>query len=287
MLIAIAHAEWAPGRKEGLARLLKQVPNALVVTSTVKEHASVWAPRLWRAAYEKSEPDGSIEDACLEWCVFLNDDVEIAPPEVIELMLQAVPDEVWGVSLATVQKEARKLYGEGHRYLASYLATGPAYAIRRETLPELADFYDKLPEGMRKKMNEDEVLSHFAWSKQQPFFHCLPALVEHDTKIPSTLGYDNHPMRIAEILWDEVPSGELLKWHVSESIPYVNHAWMGEGRMRAVRAALNGGVAGDVNICVFCAERQVLITSPKTGAGLCGQCAADAVGHVLTNARVA
>lgn len=279
MLLAIPHAEWAEGRKAALARLIAQAPGALVVTSTVKEHANVWAPRLWRSAYDATAQG--------EWSVFLNDDVTISLPDVIGKMLESVPDEVWGVSLASVGPEVRKLFDGGHRFYASYLATGPGYAIRREILPELASFYDNLPEGMRAKMNEDEVLSHFAWSKQQPFWHCLPALVDHDVSVPSTLGFDNHPMRRADLLWEEIPFGQLLDWPHPDTVPYVAHAWMGEGRMRAVRNALNGGVSGDTDICMFCAERPILIMSPKTGAGICGRCVSDAVGHVLCNARVA
>jgi hypothetical protein len=34
--------------------------------------------------------------------------------------------------------------------------------------------------------------------------HVIPALVEHDTTIPSTLGYDNHPERVPLVTWRDV-----------------------------------------------------------------------------------
>lgn len=271
MVTLIAHAAFATDRHASLARLLEQVPGATVVRSEVKEHSSTWALRLYRRAHEIAKPG--------EWCTFLNDDVTIAPNHEIELMLKFVDGDC--VSLATVQKEARAAYDAGACFVASYSATGPGYSIKREALSELIEFYIKLTEGMRARMNEDEVMAHWAWSRQMPFWQCIPALVSHDTSVKSTLGYDNHPMRVASLLWTEAPP----KWH-RHTPEYVPHPWMGEGRLRAVRKALlNGWDYSDK--CAFCDERTSLIVSPKTGVGQCGQCLADAVGHVLINARVA
>lgn len=276
MSVFIAHAAWSPGRRESLSRLLEQVPGSVVVTSQVREHASVWAPRLWRTAYERSTEG--------EWCTFLNDDVEVAPNHAIESMLSAVIGDVSGVSLATIQPEAASAYAAGKRWLISYLATGPGYSIRRGLLPELLEFHgSKLTAGMRAKMNEDEVLSHWAWSRQEPFLQCLPALVKHDTDVPSTLGYDNHPGRVAALLWSD--DSRLQSWPAPECVDYVTHPWLGEGRMRAVHRAITNGWDFD-DVCVFCATRPVLIQSPTTGAGICGQCLADGCGHILTNARI-
>lgn len=270
-MIFIAHAAWAADRKPSLARLLEQVPGAIVVASEVKEHSNVWALRLWRKAYEVSKPG--------EWCVFLNDDVTVAPDHEIERMTEYVTGDC--VSLATIQKEARAAYDAGACFLASYSATGPGYAIKREALGELIEFYaTKLTDGMKMRMNEDEAMAHWAWARQRPFWQCIPALVAHDVAIKSTLGYDNHPMRVASVLWTDAPP----RWH-AHTPEYVPHPWMGEGRMRAVRRAILNGWSFD-DKCVFCAERTALIISPQTGAGLCGQCMADGVGHVLINARV-
>lgn len=268
-MIAIAHAAWSPGRSASLARLLAQVTGALVVTSETREHASVWAPRLWRRAYELAKPG--------EWCVFLNDDVEIAPNHAIETMLESASANM--VSLATIQPEATR---PGVRWLRSYCCTGPGYAIRRETVGDLLEFHaQKFTAGMRARMNEDEVIGHFAWSRQEPLLHCVPALVKHDVSVKSTLGYDNHPNRIASVLWD----GEIPPWPPSDDAEYCPHPWMGEGRMRAVHRAITNGWDFD-DTCVICADRKVLMQSPKTGAGICGQCLAEAVGHILTNVRI-
>ena len=240
----------------------------------------MWWPRLLRAAIEVAKPG--------EWCVLLNDDVTVAPDHAIEAMLAVVPEDVLGVSLATVQPAARPTYEAGGRWLASYCATGPGYALRRETIAELLAFHaETLTEGMRAQMNEDEVIAHFAWSKQSPIWQCIPALVAHDVKIKSTLGFDNHPMRVASLLWHEVPRDELQRWPVPPGGPtYAPHPWLGEGRMRAVRRAYTNGWNFE-DVCAFCADRPTLIVSPHTGLGLCGQCVTDAVGHVMVNARVA
>jgi len=280
VITAIAHAAWAPDRKPALDRLLKQTPGALVISSTVREHARVWAPRLWQLAHGAAKPG--------EWCNFLNDDVTIAPDHAIEAMLEAVPADALGVSLATVLPGARPTYESGGRWLASYLCTGPGYAMRCETVAELLEFHaETLTDGMRAQMNEDEVIAHFAWSKQLPFWQCVPALVAHDVSIKSTLGFDNHPMRVASLLWHEVPREELQRWPIPAGGPtYAPHPWLGEGRMAAVRRAYQNSWDFS-DICVFCAKRPILMLSPETGAGLCGQCVADAVGHVMMNARIA
>lgn len=272
-MILIAHAAWAEGRRESLSRLLDQVPRAEVVTSTVREHASIWAPRLWRRAFEMCKP--------YEWATFLNDDVTLTGD--VGECLATVGGECDAVSLATIQPEAPAAFVAGKRWLASYCATGPGYSIRASALPSLLEFHGKtLTNGMRARMNEDEVLSHWAWANQKPFWQCIPALVKHDVAVPSTLGYDNHPGRVATVL------DEIKPWpDMSGEMPdYVPHCWMGEGRMRAVRRACVNGWDFD-DVCVFCATRPVLIQSPTTGAGICGQCLADGVGHILTNARVA
>jgi hypothetical protein len=267
----IAHAAWAPGRKQSLATLLAQIPGSHVVTSTVKEHANVWWPRLLRTSLDFLKPK--------EWGIYLNDDVTIASAYSIMAMLERADAPV---SLATVQPEALKTEA---RWLRSYCCTGPGYALRREDVVELLEFHAKtLTAGMREKMNEDEVIAHWAWSKQQPLLQCVPALVKHDVAVKSTLGYDGHPMRVASRLWTE--SDGLQNWPSPEGAEYCTHPWLGEGRMQAVRRAYLNGWSFD-DICVFCATRPILIQSPTTGAGICGQCLADGCGHILTNARVA
>jgi hypothetical protein len=275
----IAHAAWAEGRRASLDLVLERWPDARTLVSIEKEHANVWAPRLWAAFLD-------LDMHASDWCLCLNDDVTTAPRDVVRAMFEALPENVNLVSLATIQSEAKKALSVGDRFIASYCATGPGYAIRRSLIPQLLEFHAKtLTPGMRAKMNEDEVLSHFAWSMQSPFWHCLPALVRHDVNVSSTLGYDNHPGRVANVLWDENPDIDLDSWPIPSSVACCAHPWIGEGRMRAVRRAYQNGWDFD-DVCVFCAVAPILIMSPTTGAGICGRCVSEAVGHVLTNARV-
>ncbi len=262
-------AGWDERRRAPLKRLQAALPNAITITSEVKEHSSVWALRMYRRAL--ASPHLHFE--------FLNDDVIPCPSHdaILERIVAAVPDQV--MSFATICPEV-----EGHRgmWLRSYLLSGPAYLYPRADLESLVEFYEKLPAALRDKMNEDEVASHHAWSRQRPIWQTAFALVKHDVSIPSTLGYDHHKGRVSTAPLADERTLE-YSWIVDHDPPHVPHPWLPEGRMRMVaRAASNGE---DPNTCSYCAVQEGMFTSGATGAKICPECIKNITNHIFSNMR--
>lgn len=262
-------AGWDDRRRAGLKRLQEQLPSAVAVVSEVKEHSSVWSKRLYARAL--ASPHSHL--------VFLNDDVIACPSfcELVNAMVDAVPDQV--MSFATICPEAATHKGN---WLRSYLLSGPAYLYPRSDLESLVEFYGKMPVGFREKMNEDEVASHHAWSRQRPIWQSCVSLVLHDINIPSTLGYDHHRGRVSTAP-PATHVSHVFGWSSEDDAPTVPHPWLPEGRMRLVARAMANGE--DPNVCGYCSVEQGTFTSAATGARICAVCVRDIVGHVFSNLR--
>jgi hypothetical protein len=268
-LFIASAAGWDERRRAPLKRLQGQLPGAVTVVSEVKEHASVWSRRLYARALASKH----------DHLLFLNDDVIVCPEfeRVIGAMVAAVPDQV--ISLHTGLPEASELRAE---WLRSYLVNGPAYLYPRAMLSSLFEFCEALPKVMRDRMNEDEVAAHHLWSLQQPAWHCVPALVNHDTSVPSTLGYDNHPMRgSSNSDWAHMPHD----WTVRGEPKFCPHPWLSEKRMMQVKIVMTAGE--DPMICGFCAQRPGFFTSSDTGIRICAECVSNITRHVFENLRTA
>ena len=258
--IAIAHAAWDPPRAATLDRLVAELSPALpmIVSSGEREHASTWAPRLWRAGV-RSEASH---------LVFLNDDVHVPPrfAEICEAMVRAVPDQV--IALHT-SIGLRMVRGPWQR---AYWLTGPGYIFPRADLVSLLEFLETRRAAFAGDTNEDGFTMQWAWSIQKPIWHCLPALVAHDTSIPSTLGYDNHAGRESDIPWTEFPALDLESvdyWSRTESAPLVECPWMPMSSLRVIHAR-----KGMPAVCPWCNDRPPAIETP-TGASICGPCLAQ------------
>lgn len=267
--IYIAHAGWDGRRYASVHRLNNQVKGARIVASTEKEHASVWATRIWRRAIEGEEH-----------AVFLNDDVTVPArfDEVCAALVQVYPDDVIALH-ATVNSSAAKL-----RWLAGYWVTGPGYIIPRKRLPALLEFADKWRDLFTPEnhVNEDQILMQWLWSEQTPARLTIPALVKHDVSIPSTLGYDHHAMRRAELSWEEFPWADLTSvefWREgSEKPDYVECPWMPTVRLRGIQAR------GGVTKCAACEEANPFVEFGN-GNGICRRCLAKAASNAIAVTR--
>ena len=226
-MIRIAHAKWDSRRHAPLARLLKQLgtSNVTVHSSLEKEHASVWASRLWRA---------SADSASNGHTCYLNDDVTVCPrfAKVCDAMVDVAGNHI--ISLHTTSHHASKNQSS---WLASYWLTGPGYIIPNSLIGDLLEFVRENPD--LSKVNEDNVIMHWLWSRQTPAMHCVPAIVSHDVTVPSTLGYDKHPLRTAEFTWKNRPGLDLTDsrtWFTSAQM--VECPWMPESKLKLVEALL-------------------------------------------------
>jgi hypothetical protein len=254
--VRIAHAQWDARRVAPLHALLSDLGHdAIVHSSTVKEHASVWATRLWRAA---------AGDLKATHTAFLNDDVRACRDFVAacEAITSAIPDEV--VALHVTAPEASSVAP----WLRSYWLTGPGYIIPRSLIPSLLEFVESWATFART-VNEDNLIMQWAWSRRAPIWHAVPALVRHDTNVPSTLGYDTHKLRQAQVTWAERNADitDPAYWAVRAEPPLIECPWMPRTRLARIEAR-----HGAPSSCSFCGENPPNVESEKTGAGICRPC---------------
>lgn len=284
--IHIAHAAWMPERKDTLARLLAQLePQGVRPTvhrSEDREHSSVWAVRMYRAAAAaKCKAD-----------VFLNDDVEVSPHLVaaVRAQLQAPTSRI--VSLHTVHPIARSLAEAGQRWMRTYHVTGPAYYFREGAAQQVLDYYADVPKAWSGKANEDNVMISFLFRHREPAWNAMPGLVQHDTGVPSSLGYENHPQRVCCVPWNDralYSGGEALGdpefWRPDGEVPFLDTHWTQTGTLVRQEVCNDLGIAPEV--CWWCLKRPAQFGSPTSGATMCNPCFHDTMGGILNAAAAA
>jgi hypothetical protein len=284
----VAHCSFLPERVAWLEEFKKIAPWPFkVVDSTEKVHASVWARRLWQQCAEED-----LGENPPDWHVLLNDDVRVCPiPGAFEAALSQAESQI--VALHTSCTNRTDI-----RWVGCYWMTGPGYAFRRGHAQEMLNFYDFLPKEFSAQPgnNEDIVGILNAWSRQEPIWSTIPALVQHMTEIPSTLGYDNHPLRTSPVAWDhpafkDAPLGDPDYWDEAESSewkpPFVENPWMPSARLTGTWKLLKDAALQSVGdapspiMCCFCVELPLTFRSDKTGMGLCKRCLLNCVAGAM------
>jgi len=265
----IAHAPWAPGRKQALSRLLEQLPEGVeVIQSRGPEHAAIWSRRLWERAAEIGCACWS--HACAydhDHVVLLNDDVHVAADLDARLRraVAAVPDEC--ISLHCNNPNALPVTGAWAR---CYHYSGPGVVLPPGAAAGLLDFVYSLSWSLLSRMNEDNVAAAWAWSRQRPFWYLLPSPVTHDPGVPSTLGYDAHPHR--------VPVTDGPERDVTDTTaPFVEIDWCVTPGLRYRREVIRSGQ----HLCTFCVGRVGTVGSVEQGIMLCNACLAELTSAAL------
>lgn len=270
--IGIAHAEFLPDRRASLARLLRQAPAAHVSVSKEREHASVWAKRLWEWAAEQ-DADATI---------LLNDDVTIHPQlvEAVAAMAAAIPGET--IALHTSVPVAQSLALIGERWLRCYWLTGPGYVLPRGGAQRLLDWSAAAPRSVVATVNEDAIGIHEAWSRQRPIWGAIPALVEHDVSVPSTLGYDNHVLRKSCVPWTaphfaRAPVTDPAYWKPLGEPVLVENPWMTRDSMARIERLVRAGHS----LCFMCLARPGTVGSSASDAMICLPCLSSCFAFVI------
>lgn len=224
--VAIAHAAFDERRKPGLEKLceaLKQ-PEVYVFASRTREHARTWAMRIWQHVAQEGG----------DWLV-LNDDIDVHP-EIVKCVeaVMACTFTAPITCLHTTAFAAPGLLASGQAWLSSYWVTGPAYVLRDGTAAELIEWC-KFQGTSVWVGNEDSAAMEWLWSRRTPALHTLPALVQHDVSVPSTLGYDNHPLRQTNVPWTVRPELDLTSgaWWGKPCEVHVECPWMKEETLLA------------------------------------------------------
>lgn len=270
MKIAIAHAAFLDDRKASLDRLLKQLENEEVhlFSSAVPEHASVWARRLWEWAAGIDEP------VCL-----LNDDVSVCPNLGLVCEAMSIACNRWPgpISLHTSVPEAVLLATQGFRFIRCYWLTGPGYVLRPGDARWMLNWMDQHVD-IAKQINEDNVGIHTFYAVQQPILGCIPALVQHDVTVKSTLGYDNHALRQTPVPWDHpmfngLELRDVNNWFGNQwsgadpnEAPWIQNPWMSVYQLEKIRRMTTSQISDD--LCAICNR------PPKVRAGTMTFCEA-------------
>ena len=271
MRIGIAHCAFDLGRRESLRRLMtalgwlaaapQTADSPHVSCSVEREGAHVWARRLWKWAAEQDDD-----------VLLLNDDVTIISPDLARLasaVLAAAAADI--ISLHTVLPEAPEAIAHGASFLASYLVSGPGYILRRGIAERLLRFADRVD---FESLKEDNVLSYFAFHEQRPSWHTLPALVKHDSLVPS-VAYDgatpdNDAARVTTAPWDGKPLS-LMHWRgVSPEPRFVDVEWLPVESLKVQASCMAMGIP--MGTCMACGKNRGQIGAPATGLMICLPC---------------
>ena len=262
MKFAIAHAQWADGRSSTLKRLVDQLTeqgakDIHVSVSGRREHAAIWATRLWEYC-----------DFVQEHVVLLNDDVILHPQfvTICQAMVSAIPDE--SLSLHTNIPGADRAQKDGHHWVRSYWYTGPAVIVAPGHARKWLDW--PAPWALLSQINEDNRAIHAAWEEQRPFYCSVPAIVMHDTATKSTLGYDDMPNRVPTVPWNVETDDDLTDpetWRYKVEPPHVVNYWMTPERLNAMRSIQKSGRP----FCVMCSTLEGVVGN-KGGVSLCQRC---------------
>ena len=143
--------------------------------------------------------------------------------------------------------------------------------------PQILAWLDTVPpDWFDGDVNEDGVLAAWSWSRPRPAWCTIPALVRHDTTVPSTLpGYDDHPHRTSPVDWDDYPPRPWTAEDV-ERAPYVPVSFFPDAALATLGLALRGAIP----LCGMCRAMGASITNPKRNTGLCAGCAQAVAGAV-------
>ena len=279
--IHVAHSQWAPERKATLERLMSQLePQKARVTvhrSVQREHASVWATRMYAAAVA--------EDA--EVTLFLNDDVEVSPDLVAAIDAQTAQSTSEIVSLHATHPIAPSLAEAGQRWFSTWHVTGPAYYFRRGTAKRALAYYKAAPKAWSGTFHEDNILINYCWRRMDPIWNSLPSLVTHDTTVPSSLGFDKHPGRCTEVQWSkpEFAGLDITKpdfWKSVGEVPFLDTSWTTTPTLMTTEIANMLGCGPEM--CWFCLKVPFALGSVESGARICLQCHFNLLANVYKNA---
>ncbi len=224
--LSIIHAAHLPERRASMARLRAALfPLPPWVTNNrehnEREPSRQWGPRSWGWALETGA----------EFSLSVNDDVLPPPRDVfwgaLEAMLHVLPRHAV-LGLGTVDPLLSVAHGKGERWLRLDHAStvGWGVGLWREELELLYREERALPPGHRSPHSHDECppdcylwhedsWSNLVFDQASPrryVWHPVPAILDHDTSIPSTFqGHDNHKARRPSVTWRDFPWLDLTR----------------------------------------------------------------------------
>jgi len=179
--VAISYAPHHPGRTAALERLLGQLPAEwprYIESEPGKPHE--WSERLWRGGLALGT----------DYVLCLNEDMQLCEGfgEVLEAILRARPNHF--ITLYNAHKLAKQAQIRQMRWITTCDGLiGNAYVLPRAGLEDFLSWRDSaLIPGFVEHCSEDNLLNIWAMARGVLLWHAVPALVTHDTSLPSCYG---------------------------------------------------------------------------------------------------
>lgn len=189
--------KWDTARAKSVQRIRRVFPEAKLFAEDGPTPNYVWADKLetWAA-----------EQDCTH-VLQVQDDAILCPEfePTLFAMLDAVPDQI--ISLFTIHPVAKYLVRDDKNWMTTTdLMTGVANArpigIQREYVRWRAT---ALEDGALRAINEDTLLGLFCAAEGHRIWNPVPAVVDHDTTVPSNYGNARAVHNRASVNWNDHP----------------------------------------------------------------------------------
>ncbi len=181
-VISVAHAAHRPERVASYKRLAQSVRPDYVAREPGKPHE--WSSEQWCGALDKAFKYSATH------CVMLNDDVIpcVGFRDVLAEVIKARPAHL--INLWNCHELAKEAQKRGLSWLTSVDGLiGNAYVLPVASLRAFLEWRTtSLIDGAVEKLSEDQLLNLWAMQHGALIWHTVPALVEHDTSVPSCYG---------------------------------------------------------------------------------------------------
>lgn len=189
--ISVAHAAHVPERADRCKRMLGQLgffrgdwSGTIVHSAHIETHRGPpheWSLRQWQ---------GALADERAAHALLLNDDLILCDDflATLERVIEARPNHI--INLYNTHALAHEAVRRGLSWLTSVDGLiGNAYVLPVPALRAFLDWRENaLTTGTVEELSEDQLLNLWAMANGFLIWHTVPALVDHDTSIPSCYG---------------------------------------------------------------------------------------------------
>lgn len=201
--------------------------------------------------------------------VFLNDDVRVSQrlQESCQALLDTFPEEdLFSLAVKSVAHEACH---EGYT-VRRWHVTGEGYIIRDIT--KILSWIQTVPAWFVKSVNDDVLLTYYAWEQRRPIIQCIPSLVDHDIEARSMYGHDKQSIEWRKTFAFNAKGCTV--WDPRRDTPVLVNPWLSENSLREFWERINRWRSTVVpqDTCVFCLQNPGDFTSHISGAQLCATC---------------
>lgn len=258
--LALIHAAHIPERVPAFERLCKQLglsrqaglgwvveyagevedaPVTGIRAITDKAPHWVWSEQAWRFLATSEETHGVVlQDDVTVGPGFwhqLNDAKVRRPNDIIALQCQAsigLPKDIFGNPVPGALSAAERARDAGLRWVSTCDGLlGSGYMMPRELYAELLEWREKVAEPRIVEtpgLGEDTLINVWAMATGRLIYHCVPALIDHDTTLASTWGNPHHTRETTpNVTWrDDVPAFYGASGALHAGRHYFGNHWM-------------------------------------------------------------